>query len=155
MTSNRARSGLLSLVAGAALMASPVAATTEWVGGGYVSEFVGCAGFEQVETVLTRLLPAGQPGNDPEVTTLLIQFYGRTHVYAIDTLSTVDTPVGLTRIVTGVEVVSTPQVTMRALTWSDPQTVLATGRGYVALEIGNFDGQSGCTARAVSMFDQL
>lgn len=146
------RSAALAAALGMMTLAAPAAAqTTEFRGGGFVSDFTApCAtdGWGPPNQIVARMRPAGEPGNAANSSILNFFFDSFTMHFAFPTAAagTWVTTTSAASIGGGFGVQTSPQPQVRVLTPPVGTTFTADER-HVLAEILHFGGIQDCQAR--------
>jgi hypothetical protein len=146
------RSAAFAVATGLLALAAPAAAqTTEFRGGGFVSDFTApCAtdGWGPPNQIVARMRPAGQPGNPANSSILNLFFDSFTMHFAFPSAAagTWVTTTGAASIGGGFTVQTSPQPQIRLL---DPPagTTFTTDERHVVAEILHFGAVQNCQAR--------
>ncbi|GAB4275286.1 MAG: hypothetical protein Kow0013_29370 [Pararhodobacter sp.] len=135
--------GVLAL--GTGLAASPAMASSEWRGGGFLTDFVGCegTGWSGVTSVIVRLRPSGLPGNSDTLTSLAFNV-GTGHQVLVfdDNGQVVNYFIAYSG---GFDVASIASVDILRVSPENVQVGDPVVEGVV--RINGFDGVAGCSAR--------
>lgn len=130
------------------------AANTQFIGGGYVSDFDGCESYgwtsDQVERVIVRVRPSGLPGNNASISRIGILFGTGMHLFEINDVIDPDDDVLVNyfQMWSGLNESSDVPGSDLGIDYFAPADVdenTTAFRGTAV--IGSFDGLEGCSAR--------
>lgn len=143
---------LLSALALSLYATSPAFAVTEFRGGGFLTGFSGCSGWGSRESVLVRYQPAGAPENHATRSRVSMFHHSGAFNYSFDFTPGDYPELGEWFTVSTTKVFGSGYtidgVSLRLLESSPIEAITAGATTiFLAFEVSNFDGLTGCTAR--------